>query len=47
MSTTPTSADPLVPAESPPAPVGGPSVPSLGELYDLMPGESRVFRGVD
>lgn len=47
MSTTPTSADPLVPPETPPTPAAGLSVPTLDELYRLTPGEITVFRGVD
>src|SRR6185312_777807 len=46
MSTTPTSAEPLVSPESPPVPVGGPSVPTLDELDTLMLDERRVFRRV-
>ncbi len=46
MSTTPTTADPLVPAGSPMSP-DCPSVPTLDELERLAPGESKVFRGVD
>ena len=47
MSTTPTTADPLVPAESSPTPPASPSVPTLDDLERLAPEERRVFRGVD
>jgi Uma2 family endonuclease len=47
MSTTPTTADPLVPPQPSSAPPASPSVPTLDDLERLPPGECRVFRGVD
>jgi Uma2 family endonuclease len=46
MPTTPT-VDPLVPPEPSPAPSTSPAVPTLDELGELKPGESRVIQGVD
>lgn len=44
---TTTTADPLVPPESPPMPPASAAVPTLDEIAALAPDERKVFRGVD